>query len=172
MKRTTIFISILTLIFVGGLALAVESSKPNTHDSSWERRHGKVSAGDDSECLSCHIDRLDCITCHQDQKPRDHTSAYVYKGHALKAKWSRQSCTTCHNDSAFCDECHEITPPSNHVKGWGGNIYQDGATGATGRHCITCHEPRASLYGSNPVSRTCKTCHQTLPVGGNTSHTM
>ncbi|MDR2400446.1 MAG: hypothetical protein LBD73_02195 [Deferribacteraceae bacterium] len=164
------------IMFAAGVASAVESSKPETHDGGWIDRHGKVSRADESECLSCHTDRISCIECHQDTKPRDHTSAYVYKGHGLKSQWSRESCVSCHTDSSFCDECHLITAPSTHRRGWGGNLYNaDGSVaGRQGRHCtMGCHSFAASgmaVYGNDRVTRRCKTCHQTLERTSNGTH--
>jgi hypothetical protein len=162
---------IALIIFAAAFVItahAVESDKPSTHDATWLNRHGKVSRADEGDCLSCHTDRIACIDCHEDTKPRDHTSAYVYKGHALKAKWSRETCAPCHTDSSFCDECHLIAAPSNHKRGWGGNTFNStgSVSGRQGRHCTSgCHSLVASgimIYGNDRVTRGCKTCHSRL----------
>jgi hypothetical protein len=166
MRKIIVAFGILVLL-LAAVAFAAESSKPSTHDASWTKRHGTASRADDTECQSCHIDRIDCIACHEDTKPRDHTSAYVNKGHAQKARWSRQSCAPCHTDTSLCDECHEAVPPSTHTRGFGGNLYNatGDAAGETGRHCVSCHTPATtspSAYGNDHITRGCKTCHKVL----------
>jgi hypothetical protein len=95
-KTTVLIITLITAFLILSVtALAAVGDKPETHDTGWLLRHGKVSAIDESECLSCHTDRLDCIRCHEDTKPRDHTSAYVNRGHTQKAMWSRNTCAAC-----------------------------------------------------------------------------
>jgi hypothetical protein len=166
-KTTVLIITLITAFLILSItALAAMGDKPETHDTGWLLRHGKVSAIDESECLSCHTDRLDCIRCHEDTKPRDHTSAYVNRGHAQKAMWSRNTCAACHTDSSFCDECHEVSEPSTHIMGWGGNLYNrtGDAGGQIGRHCVSCHTPATmgSSYGNDHLTRGCKTCHTVL----------
>jgi hypothetical protein len=155
-------------------AIAASGDKPETHDGGWLKRHGIASAIDESECLSCHTDRIDCIRCHEDSKPRDHTSGYVNKGHAQKALWSRNSCVACHTDASFCDECHEVSEPSTHTMGWGGNLYNRTGdnNGRTGRHCVTCHVAATggTSYGSDHITRGCKTCHKVLNRNPNGTH--
>jgi hypothetical protein len=175
MRRSrTRFITLTMLSLLLVISATAASDKPETHDAGWLKRHGKVSNIDDSECMGCHVDRLDCIRCHEDTKPRDHTSAYVNRAHAQKAMWSRNTCAACHSDSSFCDECHEVSEPSTHTMGWGGNLYNrtGDAAGQTGQHCVRCHTAATtgSSYGSDYITRGCKTCHQVLNRNAGGSH--
>jgi hypothetical protein len=90
-KTVTIFITlaVLSLLLVISAQAASNkpaSDKPETHDAGWLKRHGKVSGIDDSECMGCHVDRLDCIRCHEDSKPRDHTSGSFAAHFAAKLR--------------------------------------------------------------------------------------
>jgi hypothetical protein len=88
--------------------------------------------------------------------------------------WSRNTCTACHTDSSFCDECHEVSEPSTHTMGWGGNLYNrtGDAAGQTGRHCVQCHTPATTgnSYGSDHITRGCKTCHTVLQRNSGGAH--
>ena len=165
--KIKLILIIFTLVLACSAAIAVESTKNYDHDTMWLKRHGMTARIDDSECMSCHIDRIDCIVCHEDIKPRDHNSAFVNKSHGMKARWSRDTCNACHTDGTFCDDCHQVMPPSSHTPGWGGNIY---GPNTTGRHCQNCHT--MAKYGTTPLTRGCKTCHQVLPNNGNHTATM
>src|SRR5208283_4451355 len=69
-----------------------ESIKPASHDSTWIRAHGQESKFDESSCLACHKDRVDCIKCHQEVPPRSHTPSWTRIGHGLESRWNRDKC--------------------------------------------------------------------------------
>ena len=91
--------------------------KPDTHNGAWLETHGQAARVDEESCLQCHTGRTSCIQCHQDTQPRSHTPSWVKRGHALEARWSRETCLACHNDDS-CIACHQSTPPSSHRPGW------------------------------------------------------
>jgi len=145
MRNILVFIC-LTMLITFATVMAYESNKPETHTSDWIQLHGAASKANPEECKDCHTDRVECITCHQEVKPRSHNASWKRKLHALKAKWDRDTCMTCHKEDS-CVECHKSTPPFTHRPGWGGT--ED----SQNRHCGSCHYPIQET--------TCYTCHET-----------
>jgi hypothetical protein len=143
MKKYKInIVLIIVFLLTGFAAYSVQSSKPESHNSSWIKTHGQSSKVNEEECLSCHTNRDYCIRCHQDTQPRNHTPAWVKRGHGLEARWNRDNCITCHKND-FCEECHTSSQPSYHT-----SYFKNGG------HCYTqCHSP--SLQETN-----CITCHK------------
>ena len=127
--------------------------KPDTHNGAWLETHGQAARVDEESCLQCHTGRTSCIQCHQDTQPRSHTPSWVKRGHALEARWSRETCLACHNDDS-CIACHQSTPPSSHRPGWGTAV--TGVPG--GEHCASCHYPLSDT--------TCFTCHKVAHTQG------
>ncbi len=144
------------VILAGVSSMAVESGKPADHNTAWVQLHGKAAKADESGCLSCHTERLECIACHEDMAPRSHNSAWAQKNHGLESRWNRNSCKTCHRED-FCTECHETALPLSHSRAG------FGTAGAPGFHCNTsCQLP----YGSwrNTPAKNCLVCHGTRPI--------
>lgn len=141
MKRI-ILITLITLA-TSLVAYAVNSEKPETHDTSWIERHGPASKVNKQECMDCHVEQTSCIKCHQDTPPRNHTAGWAKKGHGLEARWDSESCSSCHTEDT-CISCHQATPPSTHRPGWREPL---------NRHCgSSCHYPIQET--------TCYTCHK------------
>ena len=144
MKYRGIIITAMILAMVG-MAYAVESIKPASHDTTWTRTHGQESRVDEGTCLACHKDRVACIKCHQEVQPRSHTPSWLKRGHGLESRWNRDKCTTCHKEDS-CVACHSSIPPSDHRPGWGG------AADPVNIHCNSCHYPIQETR--------CFTCHK------------
>lgn len=154
MKKIIIMIA---FTLVAGLSVyAVDSSKPETHNSAWEKLHGQAAIANEAECMACHDERLECIGCHEDKAPRNHSVAWVQKNHGLEARWNRMDCGVCHKED-FCSSCHEDAVPRSHARaGFGVN-------GTQGFHCTTsCQLP----YGTwkNTPAKNCIVCHKTRPI--------
>ena len=150
MKKLIFIISVLTIAVA---AYAVESSKPEDHNASWEMLHGKKANTNSAECYMCHTDRLECITCHEDSKPRSHTMTWTNKTHGLEARWERTNCKTCHTEDS-CISCHDSTLPSNHkVPNFLNNS-----------HCSSgyCQLPVGTWR--NTIAKDCIICHTRRPV--------
>jgi len=154
MKKIMIMLA-FTLIAVVSV-YAVDNTKPETHNTTWERQHGQAAKANEAECLTCHDERLECIGCHEDMAPRNHSIAWVQKNHGLESRWNRMACATCHKEY-FCSACHEEAVPRSHSRaGFGTN-------GSAGFHCQTsCQLP----YGSwkNTPAKNCIVCHKTRPM--------
>lgn len=150
-------IIILGLTLLAGLSVyAVDNSKPDSHNTAWERQHGQAAKANEGECLTCHDERLECIGCHEDMAPRNHSIAWVQKNHGLESRWNRMACATCHKED-FCSACHEEAVPRSHSRAG------FGTSGSAGFHCQTgCQLP----YGNwkNTPAKNCIVCHKTRPV--------
>ncbi len=110
-----------------------EITAPVSHDSSWERNHGKMAEFQDrSRCLLCHEEKT-CSMCHQLQKPRDHTNMFRRKTHGIQASFDRARCLVCHRNDE-CEACHVSTadpvPPAPYH--------------TEGSSCLSCHSRLAS----------------------------
>lgn len=145
-----IIILIMTILAISVTVYAVDSSKPETHNASWEYLHGKHATRNSAECYACHEEKLECITCHQDTKPRSHTLTWTNKTHGMEARWNKQSCKTCHMEDS-CVACHDTTMPANHR----GNFREN--------HCnISCQMPVGRW--KNTISKDCIVCHDRVPI--------
>lgn len=155
MKKVTLLLGVALLW--GVCAYGVESSKPETHNTSWVRLHGNAAKANDTDCFVCHDERVECIGCHEDMAPRNHSIAWVQKNHGLESRWNRTQCAVCHKED-FCSECHESAVPISHSRsGFGG------PAGSPGFHCQTsCQLP----YGTwkNTPAKNCIVCHSTRPI--------
>ena len=147
--RKIIIMLTFTLIAVVSV-YAVETTKPETHTTAWERSHGNAAKANEADCLSCHEERLECIACHEDMAPRNHTASWVRQNHGLESRWNRTACATCHKED-FCSACHEEAMPRSHQGVWvdkkhGQESYIKKVV------CDTCHK-----------ESTCTSCHETTP---------
>lgn len=153
-------------LLIASVTLAVDSTKPSTHNSTWERQHGQAAKSNMSECLMCHEERSECIACHEDTAPRSHTVTFVNKTHGLESRWNRTSCQTCHKED-FCDSCHETAYRMSHARANFGSGVQTDA----GSHCGTsCVLPVGNW--KNTPSKNCIMCHKTRPMTQTGLHTM
>lgn len=157
MKIKLLILSML-LFLISTVSYGVDSTKPESHNSSWEKRHGQASKSNMNECLMCHEERSECIACHEDTSPRSHTATFVNKTHGLESRWNRTSCQTCHKED-FCDSCHETSYPLSHTRA----NFASGVQTDAGSHCGTsCVIPVGSWQ--NTPSKNCLVCHKTRPV--------
>lgn len=155
MKIKLILMAVLSLL-IASVAFAVDSTKPATHNATWVQDHGNAAKADEQTCFSCHDERNECITCHEDTAPRNHTNMFVNKTHGMQARWDKTSCQTCHRQD-FCDTCHETAYPISH------NRPGFATQGSAYFHCNTgCQLPVSSW--KNTPSQNCIVCHQTRPV--------
>jgi hypothetical protein len=149
MKKTIITLTIFLSIALA--AYAMDSSKPDDHNTSWNVLHGKRAGADPNECYSCHVEKAECITCHEDTQPRSHTLTWSNKTHGLQARWSRDSCKTCHTEDS-CISCHDSTEPKSHD-----------VPSYRNAHCnIGCQRP-VNTWKNTP-SKDCVTCHRKKPI--------
>ncbi|MDY6821710.1 MAG: hypothetical protein SVN78_08840 [Deferribacterota bacterium] len=144
MKKSKIIVLFIFFLILPIYTLySVESSKPDSHNTSWIKLHGQASKVNEEKCLACHNKRDDCIRCHQDTAPRSHTPSWRHRTHGIEARWNRDKCMTCHNN-AFCEECHTSQMPMSHRR----------ANFIEGGHCYTeCHSP-------NLRDNKCIICHK------------
>lgn len=149
-QMTKKILFIITVLLAATVSYAVVTNKPESHNSAWIALHGKQANINSKECYECHAERLECITCHEDSKPRSHTLSWVNKTHGLEAKWGRSNCKACHKEDS-CVSCHESTKPSSHT-----SHYQD-------VHCnVGCQQPIGTW--KNTVSKDCIVCHTRRPT--------
>ena len=149
---------IFSMLLVSVAVFAVDSSKPASHNSNWERQHGQAAKANEANCLGCHEERAECIACHEDKAPRSHTSTFVNKTHGMEATWNKNSCQTCHRVD-FCNTCHETAYPQSHTRVGFGDRSQNSAN----FHCNTgCVLPSGSW--KNTPAKNCITCHQSRPI--------
>ena len=155
MRKILIMLT-FTLIAVVSV-YAVETTKPETHTTAWERSHGNAAKANEADCLSCHEERLECIACHEDMAPRNHTASWVRQNHGLESRWNRTACATCHKED-FCSACHEEAMPRSHMKAGFGEA------GHPNSHCTIggCQLPVGAW--KNTPSKNCIICHKTRPV--------
>lgn len=117
-------------------------SKPASHDSQWNRTHGRQAARSRTSCEKCHGQQY-CIVCHRVPMPHPKDVQQTHKQMAL-GKDGRY-CGLCHTTEQ-CSACHEGHPPASHSeKAWPET--HGASEGADGR-CALCHE-----------AATCDTCH-------------
>jgi len=154
MKMKLLIIGLFSLL-IASVTLAVDSTKPSTHNSTWEKQHGQAAKTNMSECLMCHEERSECIACHEDTAPRSHTVTFVNKTHGLEARWNRTICQTCHKQD-FCDSCHETAYPMSHTRAGFNDV------NSYSFHCRTCQLPSGSW--TNTLSKDCIVCHRTRPM--------
>jgi hypothetical protein len=150
MKKLSIIFT--GLLLMAGAVYAVESgTKPADHTSAWtEELHGKKANANVAECYTCHTERLECITCHEDTKPRSHTVSWTNRVHGLKARFAKDECKSCHTEDS-CISCHDTMKPARHDRL------------ANGAHCsISCQAPVGQW--KNTVSKDCITCHRKKPL--------
>lgn len=154
MKKLLIVIMFILLASV--TVYAVDNTKPETHNTSWEKLHGQAAKANIEECLVCHDERVECIACHEDKPPRNHTISWVQKNHGLEARWNRMDCTYCHKED-FCSACHETAVPRSHAKAG------FGTAGSPNFHCqVSCQESVGNW--KNTPSKNCLVCHKTTPI--------
>ena len=126
----------------------LQTTKPESHDEMWTRRHGPVCrAGTEpgsDRCELCHKE-TDCASCHQTMLPQNHTQQWRRSGHGVTAGLDRETCATCHQPSS-CVSCHAESKPRTHVGNFGA---------PKDNHCLSCHEP--------VQSEGCGACHQGTP---------
>ena len=91
MKMKLLIIGLFSLL-IASVSFAVDSTKPSTHNSTWEKQHGQAAKTNMAECLTCHEERSECIACHEDTAPRNHTVTFVNKTHGLESRWNRTAC--------------------------------------------------------------------------------
>jgi hypothetical protein len=167
-------------------AADLRKSLPRTflqHDAQFLRRHGDLSAFDQSLCQTCHT-QSDCQACHdvsQDltaeaRTPERIESTSFHRGdfmtrHALEASAAPTRCATCHAPET-CDSCHVERGVSGnrfgsrnpHPPGWVGN--SAGAKSAHGiearRDILSC----AACHDQGPATN-CIRCHSVGAYGGN-----
>ena len=153
--RKIIIMLTFTLIAVVSV-YAVETTKPETHTTAWERSHGNAAKANEADCLTCHEERLECIACHEDMAPRNHNASWVRQNHGLESRWNRTACATCHKED-FCSACHEEAMPRSHIRA-------NFRGGSSNTHCQSCggQLPRGSWQ--NTAAKNCITCHKTRPV--------
>lgn len=144
------------MVLVAVSVYAVDSSKPSTHNSSWEYKHGQAAKANEQECLTCHEERLECISCHEDKAPRSHTSTFVNRTHGLESRWKKDTCQTCHRED-FCTACHETAVPRSHNK-TGFHV-----EGSGGTHCGQSCQPWQGPWGTR-LEKNCLTCHKVKPT--------
>lgn len=148
--HSKIIIAAAFIIMTTAMVFAFSTSKPETHNSAWMDLHGKQANINSQECYDCHTDKLECITCHEDTKPRNHTLSWTNKLHGLEVKWGRSNCKTCHTEDS-CISCHESTKPANHT-----SHYVD-------VHCnVGCQQPIG--VWENTISKDCLVCHRAKPT--------
>ena len=157
MKMKLLIIGLFSLL-IASVSFAVDSTKPSTHNSTWEKQHGQAAKTNMAECLTCHEERSECIACHEDTAPRSHTVTFVNKTHGLESRWNRTNCQTCHKQD-FCDSCHETAYPMSHARA----NFASGVATDPGSHCGTsCVIPTGSWQ--NTPAKNCIVCHKTRPV--------
>ena len=91
-----LFITAAAFMLAVTFVYAVDSTKPTYHTSDWEIKHGQAAKANDTECFTCHEERVECISCHEDTPPRNHTSSFVNRTHGIQARWNKTYCQTCH----------------------------------------------------------------------------
>ncbi len=164
MKKSILLILVITLLSIT-VSYGVDSTKPESHNSSWERLHGQRAKSNMSECLLCHDERNECISCHEDTAPRNHTVTFVNKSHGLESRWNKTQCQTCHRED-FCDSCHDTAYPISHSR----SGFRNGGNGQQG-HCGTsCVLPSGSW--KNTPSKNCVVCHKVRPQTQNGPHAL
>ena len=150
-----LLILMITLMATALTVYAVDSTKPEDHGANWvDVMHGKKAKRDSAECYTCHTEKLECITCHEDSKPRSHNLTWTNKTHGMEARWKRDTCATCHTEDT-CIACHETTSPSSHRGGF--------RNGGTEAHCErSCTLPVGRW--KNTPSKDCIVCHPKKPL--------
>ncbi len=151
-----LFITAAAFMLAVTFVYAVDSTKPTYHTSDWEIKHGQAAKANDTECFTCHEERVECISCHEDTPPRNHTSSFVNRTHGIQARWNKTYCQTCHRQD-YCDSCHENSFPLSHTRSGFVDI------SAAGFHCQTSCQLPTSNWNSTPAQN-CIVCHKTRPV--------
>ena len=151
-----LFITAAAFMLAVTFVYAVDSTKPTYHTSDWEIKHGQAAKANDTECFTCHEERVECISCHEDTPHRNHTSSFVNRTHGIQARWNKTYCQTCHRQD-YCDSCHENSFPLSHTRSGFGDI------SAAGFHCQTSCQLPTSNWNSTPAQN-CIVCHKTRPV--------
>lgn len=59
-----LFITAAAFMLAVTFVYAVDSTKPTYHTSDWEIKHGQAAKANDTECFTCHEERVECISCH------------------------------------------------------------------------------------------------------------
>jgi len=140
------------------------TSKPDSHQIDWVKRHGVVALTNGEDCMSCHQEPQ-CASCHTAQVGAVyavHPPNFVTI-HAVDARMEESNCTTCHSTQNFCTACHvraEVTtrpdarPPSRvafHPPGFVDPRTPDNHGVMARRNIVDC----ASCHTEND----CVTCH-------------
>ncbi len=130
-----------------------KATRPHSHDREWQRTHGlqvrHMGGLDlaDRTCGSCHP-TSDCLSCHQEERPRDHTIFWTRAGHGLVADIDRERCMACHTEDR-CIRCH-----------------LDGAPTRPAPHPVSsctrpgCHVVTPAGHGALMVTDNCMLCHK------------
>lgn len=156
MNKKRIIITVLCVFCISVAAYAFEMDKPESHNTAWMDLHGKEAMVDDSGCLECHRERINCIACHEDVKPRSHNGSWTNKTHGMKARWDSENCKYCHTEDS-CVACHDSVVPVTH------NRAGFGTEGNAGFHCYTSCQLPSGMW-KNTLSQNCIICHRTRPI--------